>query len=147
MRVLNDLVQQVLGNNQEMAQRLAKMEMLLSRSNGAAAPDFHGGNENETKSDPIPIMPKRRRFREGPSKVSSQVEAFGFTFDHDLKCSRVYARAVWRSSAFSVSSSAGRSVGWSIFSGLSLADISDLSVISLPLSAADIWNGERYGDV
>ena len=133
---LTILVQQVLGSNQEMVERLANMEPLL----GDAEADID--NNYEIRRGPMPLTITRRQSQREPPEASAQIGQFGFTFDYDLRCSRVYARA--RKSAFSLSSSAERSIGWSIFSGLSLADISDLSVISLPISAAELWNGERY---
>ncbi|KAL9614073.1 MAG: hypothetical protein Q9167_001427 [Letrouitia subvulpina] len=71
------------------------------------------------------------------------------TFEHDLSSSRVYSRV---SRAFNRKSdpypgsllSSERSMGWSFFSGMSLADVSDISVVSLPISAIHLWNGSRY---
>lgn len=71
------------------------------------------------------------------------------TFERDLCTSRVYSRV---SRAFNRKSdpypgsllSSEPSIGWSFFSGVSLADISDISVISLPISAIHLWNGSRY---
>lgn len=71
------------------------------------------------------------------------------TFEHDLRSSRVYSRV---SRPFNRKSdpypgsllSSELSMGWSFFSGMSLADISDISVISLPISATRLWNGSRY---
>ena len=145
VNALTALVQEVLASNQEMAQRLANMELLLGNSLEDDSPKSDFGNNHELHRGSIPLVPKRRKFQRQPPEANAQIGEFGFTFDYDLKCSRVYARV--RKSTFSLSSSARRSIGWSIFSGLSLADISDLSVISLPISAAELWNGERYGDL
>lgn len=48
--------------------------------------------------------------------------------------------------AYSVSliSTAGRSVSWTMLSGLSLSDISDIAILALPLYASDIANNQHY---
>ena len=68
----------------------------------------------------------------------------GFTFEKDLKASRPYMRALMRDSSCTVTSSVAPSVGWSFFSGVSLADVSCLSAIGLPIVPQDLWNGDRY---
>lgn len=67
-----------------------------------------------------------------------------FDFEDDLELSRVYRRAVRETMDFSFRSSIARSHNWSVFSGLSLGDISILSVIALPLYQGDITNAEHY---
>jgi hypothetical protein len=53
-------------------------------------------------------------------------------------------RASKRCSAWTVSSSVAPSMGWSFFSGMSLANVSCLSVLGLPVTPQDLWNGHRY---
>ena len=65
-------------------------------------------------------------------------------FDHDLRRSRPYLRVSKRPVAESTTSSVKHTVGWSYFSGLSLADVSHISVLDLLISPNDIWNGEYY---
>ncbi len=48
-----------------------------------------------------------------------------------------------RQSLFSPRSSAIGTVGWSCLSRFSLADVSEISVINLPISAKELWNGQR----
>lgn len=80
----------------------------------------------------------------GKESTDYQGPAFSFTFDQDLKNSRPYARATKRNSTWSTASSAIHTVGWSCLSGLSLADISEISVIGLPISPQELWNGHHY---
>ncbi|KAE9363391.1 hypothetical protein N431DRAFT_475544 [Stipitochalara longipes BDJ] len=68
-----------------------------------------------------------------------------FDFEDDLETSRVYRRAVRDTMDFSFRSSNIHTNTWSIFSGLSLSDISVLSVIALPLYPEDIDNAQHYG--
>ncbi|KAF5593448.1 Rho guanine nucleotide exchange factor scd1 [Fusarium pseudoanthophilum] len=67
-----------------------------------------------------------------------------FDFEGDLESSRVYRRAVRETMDFSFRSSIARSHNWSVFSGLSLGDISIMSVIALPVYQDDISNFEHY---
>lgn len=67
-----------------------------------------------------------------------------FEFEDDLEASHVYRRLTGDTCDRSFTSSAVRTHAWSIFSGLSLADISVLSVIALPLYLVDIKNAEHY---
>jgi len=69
---------------------------------------------------------------------------FGHTFDEDLNKSRPYTRAFKRQAVWSTTSSAVQTMDWSYLSGLSLADVSQISVIDLPISPKDLWNGQRY---
>ena len=70
--------------------------------------------------------------------------SFGFSFDQDLEISRPYTRAVKRHPVCSTTSSEIHTMGWSCLSGLSLAEVSHISVINLPVVPKELWNGERY---
>lgn len=67
-------------------------------------------------------------------------------FECDLELSRVYRRAQdpRKSMDFSFRSSIARTNAWSVFSGMSLGDISVLSVIALPIYADDLRNSHHY---
>jgi hypothetical protein len=65
-------------------------------------------------------------------------------FEIELDASRVYRKARRPVSLHSFSSSAIGSRTWSIFSGLTLADLSIISVIALPLCRSDIRNPQHY---
>ncbi|RBR25264.1 uncharacterized protein FIESC28_01873 [Fusarium coffeatum] len=65
-------------------------------------------------------------------------------FEDDLESSRVYRRAQRDTMDFSYRSSITRSNAWSVFSGLSLGDISLISVIGLPVFPHDITNAHHY---
>lgn len=71
-----------------------------------------------------------------------------FTFEDDLESSPAYRMAKNDCCDCSFASSVARTNAWSIFSGLSLADISVMSVVALPLYPPDIVNREcyRFGD-
>ncbi|CAG2004826.1 unnamed protein product [Fusarium graminearum] len=67
-----------------------------------------------------------------------------FDFEDDLESSRVYRRTKRDTVDFSFCSSILRSNSWSVFSGLSLSDVSCLSVIALPVYSDDIINAHHY---
>jgi hypothetical protein len=68
-----------------------------------------------------------------------------FPFEEELAASRVYKRTqFYPSDRDTFTSTVARTHAFSIFSGLSLADISVLSVIALPLLPSDISNGDHY---
>ena len=72
------------------------------------------------------------------------VPTVGSTFEKDLEASRPYIRALKRYSSCTATSSVAPSMGWSFFSGISIAEVSCLSAIGLPIAPQDLWNGNRY---
>ncbi|KAK3328265.1 hypothetical protein B0T19DRAFT_186010 [Cercophora scortea] len=65
-------------------------------------------------------------------------------FETELKGSRVYRLAKRMSMDFSMRSSFVGTHAWSVFSGLSLGEISNISVLALPIYASDITNPQHY---
>ena len=74
-----------------------------------------------------------------------------FTFDQDLWSTRPYCRSSnnvnQRQSAISLPSSVSQSVGWSFFSGVSISDVSDLSVLALPITANEVYNPDHLRSI
>ncbi|KAK0749111.1 hypothetical protein B0T18DRAFT_364327 [Schizothecium vesticola] len=83
---------------------------------------------------------------QGPSEMSgrNRRSLFDLSFEKDLIASRVYRRIRRDTMDFSMRSSVARSNGWSIFSGMSLSDISEISVLALPIIPSDITNPQHY---
>lgn len=79
----------------------------------------------------------------------TETKSFTFTFDHALENSRVYMRNTLRrlNSSSSLPFSTGQSLTWSFLSGVSLTDVTNVSVLSLPLSVKDLWNSNYYQPV
>lgn len=67
-----------------------------------------------------------------------------FAFESDLNTSRVYKRTQLYASDVSFTSSAVRTHAWSMFSGLSLAQVSIISAVALPLYSHEISNSQWY---
>lgn len=74
----------------------------------------------------------------------SSIGNFDQTLQRDLSESNVYARNRHRNSRRSLTSSAIHTIGLSFFSKCSLAAISNISVINLPVSSRDLWNPQYY---
>ncbi|KAI0405955.1 Pleckstrin homology domain-containing protein [Xylaria palmicola] len=69
-----------------------------------------------------------------------------FEFENDLETSRVYRRAQRDTMDFSFRSSIAHPHAWSMMSARSLADVSVLSVIALPLDLEEVTNRHHYVD-
>ena len=114
----------MLSSHEKLAQRLASFEMTVAPATDALA---QGDNARLSATDSI----KRNQF--------------GFVFEEELNGSWVYQRAARQmDGSSSIISSAGRTASWSMLTGLSLSDISNLAVLALPVYAEDISNRELY---
>lgn len=78
------------------------------------------------------------------AETDSTIGVSKFDFEDDLEASRAYRRAQRDTMDFSFRSSIARSNSWSVFSGLSLGDISIMAVIALPVYQEDLTNPEHY---
>ena len=82
------------------------------------------------------------------SSDSPATPPFGLDYavERSLASSFVYIRADRRmlTSVLSSNSSVGSGCGWSFLSGISLAQVSNLSIISLPVSWNGLWKPEQY---
>ncbi|UPK90479.1 hypothetical protein LCI18_001414 [Fusarium solani-melongenae] len=78
------------------------------------------------------------------SEKGHQSSVLRLPFERILEQSRVYKRNQRNLYDCSFVSSAERSHTWSVFSGFSLADVSILSVIAMPLTTMDLANREHY---
>ena len=66
------------------------------------------------------------------------------TFEEDLFASRVYRKPLFSKSGDSLFTAAARTTAWSILSGISLTDVSNISVLAVPIYAHEISNSARY---
>ena len=78
------------------------------------------------------------------SREASETQ-FGLAveLEYELSASRAYLRTAHRHSQSSLPSAADK-FRWSILSGLRLTEVSDFSIISLPLSVDELWNPQCY---
>ena len=124
---LTTSVEEVLRINQDISRRVATLE---TRSNPA----------NESTSLTAPNR-TRDSIQSKPSSIHGQ-------FDPDLNgtinAARVYVRTAHRRSRMFMDSRHESVAGTSIFSGISLAQLSHLSVISLPIYSHELRNSQMY---
>jgi len=137
---LTDLVHQLLQSSQEMSTRLGSLEGQLRAPNVASTYSTDPSNDEDDVSTIIPRRPVHTTLTQ---KVALMNARSVFDFDDDLYGSRVYVRTLRRKSFQSLRSDTN-SFGWSCLSGLSMADVSNLSVVSLPISCAVLKNSEHY---
>ncbi|KAK3381861.1 hypothetical protein B0H63DRAFT_476747 [Podospora didyma] len=78
------------------------------------------------------------------SKSQNRYSRFSLPFETHLNDSRVYRRAVRNTMDYSMRSSVLNPYAWSVFTGLSLSNISDISVLCLPIYPEDITNPQHY---
>jgi len=134
------MIERLLQDNQRLGKRLRDLEdsfdamSIVSRNldNCSLAPEA----DNATITSTRPSASNRISILEAV-KVR-------FAFDDDLQSSRVYRMMQNNGCDHSLVSSVVRTQTWSIFSGLSLADISVISVIALPLYPEDVRDHPQY---
>jgi hypothetical protein len=129
------MVSQLLQSNQQLCARLRNLEDAFDA--GSVVTRAFDDASTILQADDATISPTTRP---AGSLLMPPIDAFGirFTFEDDLEESRVYRMVRRNDCAHSLVSSAVRTQTWSIFSGLSLADISTISVIALPLYANEV---------
>ncbi|MCJ1438151.1 hypothetical protein MMC27_007538 [Xylographa pallens] len=140
---LHGLIQQTLASNTNISNRLRNLEIWHDAKSTLGS--MTRNSIAETADDNETVRP--HNLEEGISQPVTpimQAMTIGFAFEHDLQASRVYARAALRNSSLSLPSSAVRSVGWSVLSGMSLAEISNISVFSLPIAREELYNSQDY---
>jgi hypothetical protein len=146
---LQDLVEQLLESNQDISRRLGSLEE-ISETQSVLTRCFRNGKmdeiTNEDCGDNATITADMQVVSGGfeHRKIVFREITSGFTFEDDLKASRVYNRTQIYKEDVSFTSSAVRTHAWSVFSGLSLAEISNISAIALPLYPNDVSNSNRY---
>jgi len=91
-------------------------------------------------------VPEPKSFTtEAPDTNDIQPDVKGFLFEELLMNSRVYGRAANNGDdGFSILSSAGRTASWSMLTGLSLSEMSNIAILALPVYAEDIRNADSY---
>lgn len=134
-RRLCTLVEQVLQSNQNLAARINGLERegsILSE----------GVSRIEPRDDASTV--RQTRISKAFSFIETEGDALRFTFEQDLYASRVYNKAVNRHSISSLTSTALYATAMSVFSKLSLSQVSNISFYALPVYAFDLVNSGCY---
>jgi hypothetical protein len=145
--ILRGLMQQLLESNLDLSRRLRNLEDTYdSESNLTTC--FRNGSSAEADdtgegADLISYQSTSLDSEDSSNflhRTNSQ-----FSFESDLDTSRVYRRTrPYPLEDASFTSSAIRTHVWSIFSGLSLSQVSNISALALPVYSDDISNSQRY---
>lgn len=122
----------------EMSSRVQELELeILSRQENNAS----GMSEDDTES----TMTIREHRPNVSSKEMMKSEIGHFEFSEELQRSRVYRRnQALRESVISALTNSAYSLGWSFFSDLSMAEVSNISVIDLVITEGEVFNPRRY---
>lgn len=140
---LQGLVQQILNENQEMRKRLQSIE-IQARSTHVLNDVDEENIDDSLDDDNLTVRPNTPKASEDQGFIETRT--FTFTFDDDLRNSRVYKRSASKrpKSSFSLPSSQAPSLSWSFFSELSLSKISNVSILSLPISETELFSPLNY---
>ncbi|KAK1827149.1 hypothetical protein QBC39DRAFT_393878 [Podospora conica] len=138
---LGNNVAELLTNNRDLSRRLMNLETAFNASSGMAS-----------RPEDVPIQinadipaPSDTTADEDPpsNDTSDSTWTPSFEFEDDLHVSRPYRRAKGNTIDASPRSSMAFSGAWSMYSGMSLGNISTLAVIALPVSPTGIK--QRWG--
>ncbi|KAH7064140.1 hypothetical protein BKA63DRAFT_179339 [Paraphoma chrysanthemicola] len=129
----------LLASNLDLANRLADLERC-----------YHAGASVVTR--PSTRRPSEATIKHDIGNIESEDKIVhlsigswpDFHFEQDLEASRVYRKAKRGSTDFSFRSSIAPSHAWSTLSDISLADLSAISVIALPLQHTELSNAWHY---
>lgn len=124
------LVEELLQSNQDLASRIRGLER-------------EGSIIAESRRHDVSTL-RQARGSKSLSFIDTQASAIKFTFDQDLQASRVYNRAIGRQSMTSLTSTALYTTALSLFSNLSLSQVSNISFYALPVYSNDLSNSECY---
>ncbi|KAI0430749.1 hypothetical protein F5Y09DRAFT_306787 [Xylaria sp. FL1042] len=129
------LVEQMLESNRDLAERIRGLER-------------EGSVISKARSDIIPADDsstiRHTRTTSGSMLESGDAIVKRFAFEEDLESSRVYNKAIYRHSQVSLTSTALYTTALSVFSKLSLSQVSSISFYALPVCAIDLHNSELY---
>lgn len=144
---LTDIVRQLLESNQHISERLGRSESKNPDFVSTIARTSRNSVSEETIKDYESIVTIRQP-NIGPSawKVNeTKISNSRSEFECLLESSRPYLRASRRlGPSLSTTSSAIQTLGWSCLSGISLAEVSNISIIELALDKSHVWNSTRY---
>ncbi|KAL8822492.1 MAG: hypothetical protein Q9191_006772 [Dirinaria sp. TL-2023a] len=138
------LVNRVLESNNELALRIADMQVQIEASNAHRASSLlvplESIDEMSTIGSTEPLIEKSPTLFHRLSNIGG----FDQSLQRDLNESQVYARNRRRFSLNTISSSVASSLNYSYLSKCSLAAVSNISVIRLPIYWCDLWNPQYY---
>ena len=141
---LKTIVERMLDANHDLCRRLDKVEAKSIIGDCACSLKTTTEDTDDTET----IKPAHG-YPGIADRSISHSQSFHFEFESVLQASRVYSKANLSECDVSFKSSVVRSRAWSLLSDISLAQISIVSVIALPVYPNDISNRNCYifGDI
>lgn len=137
---------EILQKDPDLAHQISNIDCNLD--SGHYAPSDNGRIVDFSESAKPPTGEDGIATSKKTSSDSPATPPFGLDYavEHSLASSFVYLRTDRRmlTSVLSSNSSVGSGCRWSFLSGISLAQVSNLSVISLPVSWQRLWKPEQY---
>ncbi|KAK4221725.1 hypothetical protein QBC38DRAFT_402897 [Podospora fimiseda] len=142
---LQQQVEQVLADNATLKQKLQQsQDSFDARSIATGYPD----EEDDGRTIRGPGVRRTDTVRSNATMQNVRNSIIRFAFENILERSRPYLQTSQLNECDrSFTSDAVRSDAWSVFTGYSLSKISVLSVIAMPICAADLANGGYYRNV
>ena len=144
---LGNITRQLVDSNHDISERLSRMESKNSDALSAIASTAREFVGSETSKDDESIITVRSVKAGSSTSKTSEMSMMSLPseFESLLESSRPYRRAFKRSdSSLSATSSVIHTLGWSFLSGISLAEVSNISIIELALDKNKIWNSIFY---
>ena len=141
---LNTTVQSILANSEDIPRRIASIETRIAGLSRHAISTIERPTETSdgaSTSRPTSYFVENDHL--SPPDIGHNMSQFCIETQTELEASRVYRRIAKRHSISSFLSGL-HSAAWSALSGVSLAEISGLSVLSLPISYDELWNPQHY---
>ncbi|RYP63018.1 hypothetical protein DL771_009473 [Monosporascus sp. 5C6A] len=144
---LCDLVEEALSRSSALSVRISRLEG--NRTIGHSDPELASLDDGDAaEGDDATTRAPGRAIGDQPQS-SRELRTITFTFDETLWNSRAYQRLHLigpdAHSETSITSSARQRIARSIFSALTIGDISNLSQYSLPIFVHEISNNQWYG--
>ena len=142
---LNADVQKILESSERLSRKLARTGYLGPESRCYADSTISSLPETNNATSTI-FVESHSIAREQASSILKlpKMEQFDPETELQLCKSRVYMRAANGHSMSSLLSKSRSTPGWSFFSGLSLSQILNISMIMLPIKYEEIWNSHHY---
>ena len=138
---LNTLVEQLVLAHQDIFGRISDIELRQGvEGQVSTSPDFL----DAVSTTPTTNWPLVESSAEDQSEATSFDLQLETAIQETLASSRVYRRAYQEVDQISLISGATRATPWSLLSGISLADISAVSIVALPIFSSIIANSQHY---
>ena len=154
---LTMMVHSLLESSEDVSSRLASLEEKLARTAVPATDTVEAETvfEGLSLTTNTPALSTYQQLAIEAPEVSTATSEAASSADPELdphiqrllQESRAYSRNLSRHSISTIPWSYKSMGGWSMLSGISLAQISNISVLSIPITASEVWGANHYEDL